>query len=89
VEGCLSIPEVSGEVSRPESVVLRARTLDGEPLELECGGLLARCLQHEIDHLDGILFIDRLNEEEKREVAPLVAEIERRERRRLRRNRKK
>jgi peptide deformylase len=88
VEGCLSIPELSGDVERPVSVTLRAGTLDGETFELECGGLLARCIQHEIDHLDGILFIDRLDDREKEELAPYVAELEKRERQRLKRSRK-
>jgi len=59
-EGCLSIPKVYAEVERPEFVQLQAETLAGETISFRCGGLLARCLQHEVDHLDGILFIDRL-----------------------------
>jgi len=76
-EGCLSIPEVSGPVERPARVVVRASTLDGEALQVECGGLLARCLQHEIDHLDGILFIDRLRDEDRAAVAAQVEALER------------
>lgn len=64
VEGCLSIPEVQGGVCRPASVVVKAMTLAGEVIHVECGGLLGRCLQHEIDHLDGILFVDRWREED-------------------------
>lgn len=60
-EGCLSFPEISEEIARPESVRVRAQTLDGLPLNIEATGLLARALQHEIDHLNGILFIDRMN----------------------------
>lgn len=60
-EGCLSIPEVFGEVSRPERIVLEACDRDGAPYRLEAGGLLARAIQHEIDHLDGILFLDHLS----------------------------
>ena len=59
-EGCLSVPEIFAPVVRPARVVFRAQTLDGEFLEYECGGLLGRCIQHELDHLDGKLFIDRL-----------------------------
>jgi peptide deformylase len=59
-EGCLSIPDVYGEVARPERVVLEATGRDGRPFRLEAEGLLARAIQHEIDHLDGILFIDHL-----------------------------
>lgn len=60
-EGCLSFPEISAEIDRPESVRVRAETLDGSPIKIEATGLLARALQHEIDHLNGILFIDRMN----------------------------
>lgn len=59
-EGCLSIPELFGEVTRPERIVLEALDRDGKPYRLEAGGLLARAIQHEIDHLDGILFLDHL-----------------------------
>jgi peptide deformylase len=60
-EGCLSIPEVYGEVERSERVVVRALDRDGRPFEVDAAELLARCLQHEIDHLDGKLFIDYLS----------------------------
>jgi peptide deformylase len=60
-EGCLSFPEITGEIERSESVVARAETLEGKPIEVEATGLLARALQHEVDHLNGILFIDRMN----------------------------
>ncbi|HEX7024650.1 MAG TPA: peptide deformylase [Gemmatimonadales bacterium] len=59
-EGCLSIPDAYGDVTRPERVVLEALDRDGKPFRLEAEGLLARAIQHEIDHLDGILFIDHL-----------------------------
>ena len=60
-EGCLSIPDIFGDVERPASVVVRALDRDGNPIEIEGTGLLARCLQHEIDHLDGKLFLDYLS----------------------------
>lgn len=60
-EGCLSFPEVTAEVNRADMVKVAAETLDGEILRLEATGLLARALQHEIDHLNGILFIDRMD----------------------------
>ena len=60
-EGCLSIPEVYGEVTRPGRVVLEALNEDGAPYRLDADGLVARAIQHEIDHLDGILFIDHLS----------------------------
>jgi peptide deformylase len=59
-EGCLSIPDVYADVSRPLRVVVRALDRDGKEFEIAADGLLARCLQHEIDHLDGRLFIDHL-----------------------------
>jgi peptide deformylase len=59
IEGCLSLPTLHGDVTRPGMVVLRAATLDGDEVELEARGLAARVLQHEIDHLDGVVFVDR------------------------------
>lgn len=59
-EGCLSIPGVWGVVERPLQVVVEALDGDGNPFRLEAEGELARCLQHEIDHLDGRLYIDRM-----------------------------
>ncbi|MGH2491149.1 MAG: peptide deformylase [Candidatus Limnocylindria bacterium] len=60
-EGCLSIPDVFGDVERAAQVVVRALDRDGKPFEVEGNELLARCLQHEIDHLHGKLFIDHLS----------------------------
>ena len=60
VEGCLSIPGVYGEVKRPERVVVKALNRDGEYFTIEGTGMLARALCHEIDHLDGILFEDKV-----------------------------
>ena len=60
-EGCLSIPDIYGDVERPKDVVVRAMDLDGNEYEVEATELLARCLQHEIDHLDGRLFLDYLS----------------------------
>ena len=60
-EGCLSFPEISADIERAEWAKVEAQTLDGERVEIEATGLLARALQHEIDHLNGILFIDRMN----------------------------
>ena len=59
-EACLSIPEVTADVKRAEEVVVSALDLDGEPVSIEGEGFFARVLQHEIDHLDGILFIDHV-----------------------------
>ncbi len=60
-EGCLSIPEIYGDVTRAKHVVVRAVDRDGKPIEIDAQDLLARCLQHEIDHLHGRLFIDYLS----------------------------
>jgi peptide deformylase len=60
-EGCLSFPEISADISRATAVVARAQTLEGVTIEIEATGMLARVLQHEADHLNGILFIDRMS----------------------------
>lgn len=60
-EGCLSLPGQFAEVTRPERVTISWLNLEGKRLKCEFGGLWSRCLQHEIDHLDGILFIDRIS----------------------------
>jgi peptide deformylase len=60
-EGCLSIPEYYEEVERPDRVRFRYTNLDGETIEQDADGLLATCVQHEIDHLNGVLFLDHLS----------------------------
>jgi peptide deformylase len=60
-EGCLSVPDITESVDRPRAIRLRYTTLEGEIVERDTAGLLARVVQHEIDHLDGILFVDRLS----------------------------
>lgn len=60
-EGCLSIPEIFGDVDRSTRIVVRALDADGKPFEAELTGLAARCVQHELDHLDGKLFIDYMS----------------------------
>ena len=60
-EGCLSIPGLEEMVTRPVEVTIEALSPDGEPVRIEADGMLARALQHEVDHLDGVLFIDRLS----------------------------
>ncbi len=67
-EGCLSFPELYGDVVRPESVEVKALDAKGKPIEFRCGGLLARAVQHETDHLNGILFIDRMDRKSKNEI---------------------
>lgn len=60
-EGCLSFPEITGDIARAESLLAKLTLLDGRTIEFEATGLLARALQHEVDHLNGVLFIDRMN----------------------------
>lgn len=60
LEGCLSFPEITGDIERAQSVIVRAQTLEGGTVHIEASGFLARAIQHECDHLYGILFIDRM-----------------------------
>jgi peptide deformylase len=66
LEGCLSIPEVQVEVERPAAVTIAAQDTSGAPLRIEASGLLARIFQHEIDHLDGVLILDRTDRESRK-----------------------
>ena len=75
-EGCLSFPEIYGEISRPESVDVQALDAKGRPIEFRCGGLLARAVQHETDHLHGLLFIDRMDKKTKAELQPELDELQ-------------
>lgn len=61
-EGCLSLPELYGQVKRPEQIKVNAFNLSGEEIEAQLNGLFARVVQHETDHLDGVLFVDRMSE---------------------------
>jgi peptide deformylase len=81
VEGCLSFPDITGEIERSESVVVRAETLEGGPVEMEATGLLARALQHEADHLNGILFIDRMSSAAKASLASRLKRLQKETRR--------
>ncbi|MGX8681448.1 MAG: peptide deformylase [Spirochaetales bacterium] len=67
-EGCLSLPNVYHEVIRPSKVIISAQDMNGNPFTLKASGLMARVIQHEYDHLDGVLFIDHLSDEEKSKV---------------------
>ncbi len=60
-EGCLSFPEITGQIERAKSIIARAQTVEGDTIAIQASGLLARAIQHEVDHLNGILFIDRMN----------------------------
>ncbi len=74
-EGCLSLPGVHEEVIRPVEVLISGYTRDGKEIEFEAEGLLARVLQHELDHLDGILFIDRIEKYIRDELRPALKRI--------------
>jgi peptide deformylase len=69
-EGCLSFPEMYADITRPEFVDVTATNLKGERFSFRAGGLLGRAVQHEFDHLNGILFIDRMSSESKAELKP-------------------
>jgi peptide deformylase len=75
-EGCLSFPEIFAEITRPELVAVKALNEKGKPVEFRCGGLLARAIQHETDHLNGILFIDRMSRKTKEELRPELDELQ-------------
>ena len=75
-EGCLSIPGVYSEVMRPRAVTVQAWSLKGRPFKMEADGIMARVIQHEIDHLRGILFIDHLPEKKR---LRLVSQYEKRQ----------
>jgi peptide deformylase len=75
-EGCLSFPEIYGEIKRAGSAEVSATNAKGETIKFSCGGLLARAIQHELDHLNGILFIDRMARAEKEELKPQLEELQ-------------
>jgi len=76
-EGCLSFPGVTGDVERVERAIVRYRDADGAPHVLECAGLLARCVQHEHDHCQGVLFIDRMTRAHQLLTAAKVKKLKR------------
>ena len=75
-EGCLSFPEIFAEITRPDLIEVNALDQDGKEIEFRCGGLLARAIQHETDHLHGILFIDRMDKATKEELRPELDELQ-------------
>ena len=75
-EGCLSLPELYGDVARAEEIVLEAYDLNGQGFEMECSEILARVIQHENDHLDGVLFIDRMKPEARGELEANLKDYE-------------
>jgi peptide deformylase len=84
VEGCLSFPEITGDIERAKSVILRTQTLDGRTIEIEASGFLARAIQHEGDHLNGILFIDRMNSAAKAALSSRLKRLQKETRRGIR-----
>ena len=80
-EGCLSFPEITGEIERAKSILARAQTLEAGRIEIEASGLLARAIQHEVDHLDGILFIDRMNSAAKAALSSRLKRMQKQTRR--------
>lgn len=75
-EGCLSFPSISADIYRAESVSVSAMGLDGRPLKFRCSGLLARVMQHEGDHLHGVLFIDRMDSATKVSLAGALKRLQ-------------
>ena len=80
-EGCLSFPEITGAIERAKSVLVRAQTLEGGRIEMEVSGFLARAIQHEADHLNGILFIDRMNSAAKAALSSRLRRLQKETRR--------
>lgn len=76
-EGCLSFPEIFGEIPRPEFVDVKALDRNFKPIAFRAGGLLSRAVQHEVDHLNGILFIDRMDKQTKEELREELDELQR------------
>ena len=79
-EGCLSFPEIRGDVVRPDAVSVKFADITGHRHELRCDGLLARCVQHEVDHLNGVLFIDRMAEDVRSMLDPEIKALKKRTR---------
>ena len=88
-EGCLSLPGIYGNVTRPASVVLKTSLLTGETITVECGHLLGRCIQHEIDHLDGVLFVDHLSEPEYLDLSGNLRRLKKHTRRELKKQQRR
>jgi peptide deformylase len=81
LEGCLSFPEITSDIERAHSVRVRAQTLEGGTMQIEAGGFLARAIQHEGDHLNGILFIDRMNSAAKAALSSRLRRLQKETRR--------
>lgn len=88
-EGCLSFPEIFADITRPECVEVKALDGNGRQMEFRAGGLLSRAVQHEVDHLNGILFIDRMDRKTKENLRAELDELQTATRERLQSARKK
>jgi peptide deformylase len=75
-EGCLSFPEIYADITRPDVIDVKALDHEGKAIAFRCGGLLARAVQHETDHLNGILFIDRMDRKTKDELRPELEQMQ-------------
>lgn len=76
-EGCLSVPQVFDKINRPSRVKIEALDLDGKPFAIDADGLLAVCIQHEMDHLDGKLFVDYLSPLKRQRIREKITKTER------------
>ncbi len=77
-EGCLSFPGIHGEIERPDAIQVSFLDTEGKPHTLSCNGYLARCIQHEVDHLNGVLFIDRMEKDSLRDAKPAIRRLKER-----------
>jgi peptide deformylase len=76
-EGCLSLPEIRGEILRPEDITINAQDIEGQTFTRRATGLLARCWQHEYDHLEGVLILDRMSQMSRLKTRLAVRKLER------------
>jgi peptide deformylase len=74
-EGCLSFPEIRGDIARPELITVKFQDATGTAHVLTCTGLLSRCVQHEVDHLNGVLFIDRMAKKIRSGLDPVIKDL--------------
>ncbi len=85
-EGCLSFPDLHGDIDRPEQITVRFKDLDGHDNTLTCNGIFSRCVQHEVDHLNGILFIDRMHRDSLAAIDRDLKQLKKQTRRNLKKN---
>jgi peptide deformylase len=76
-EGCLSFPKIRGDITRPEAIRVAFQDERGLPHQLACDGLFSRCIQHEVDHLNGVLFIERMNKTTRAELDDAIRALAR------------